>query len=129
MDDLVRKSVMLENSFKKWKTNTQRSRSRETTPITTEGFDVGVGEEEWIVNKDRAQWDAIFQCLNPMDGKIRGEDARRELVKSKLPNTILTKIWQLADTDKDGALDCDEFALAMYLISLKLDDYDIPDVL
>jgi len=107
----------------------ENSRSREATPITLEGFDCGVGEGEWVVDKHRTQWDIIFQRLNPMDGKIRGEDARNELVKSKLPNTILTKIWHLADTDKDGALDIDEFALAMYLINLKLDDYDIPDVL
>ena len=109
--------------------NFEHSRSREATPITTEGMDYGVGEGVWVVNKDRAQWDVIFQCLNPIDGKIRGQDARKEMGKSKLPNTILSKIWQLADTDKDGALDCDEFALAMYLINLKLDDYDIPDVL
>lgn len=31
--------------------------------------------------------------------------------------------------DKDGALDSDEFALAMHLIHIKLDGYDLPDEL
>lgn len=43
------------------------------------------------------------------------------MVKSKLPNAILGKIWKLADVDKDGMLDSDEFALANYLINLKLE--------
>ena len=43
-----------------------------------------------------------------------------EMVKSKLPNLVLSKIWKLADVDEDGFLDADEFCLAMYLISIKL---------
>ena len=43
------------------------------------------------------------------------------MVKSKLPNQVLGKIWKLADVDKDGQLDGDEFALANYLINLKLE--------
>ena len=43
------------------------------------------------------------------------------MIKSKLPNNVLGKIWKLADVDKDGMLDSDEFALAMHLINVKLD--------
>ena len=43
------------------------------------------------------------------------------MIKSKLPNNVLGKIWKLADVDKDGMLDADEFALAMHLINVKLD--------
>ena len=43
------------------------------------------------------------------------------MIKSKLPNNVLGKIWKLSDVDKDGMLDSDEFALAMYLINVKLD--------
>lgn len=42
---------------------------------------------------------------------------------------ILGKIWKMADVDRDGMLDSDEFALAMYLISLKIDGFDIPNEL
>ena len=39
-------------------------------------------------------------------------------MKSKLPNSVLGKVWKLADYDKDGYLDDEEFALAMHLIKL-----------
>lgn len=48
------------------------------------------------------------------------------MVKSKLPNSQLGKIWKLADVDKDGMLDGDEFALANYLIELKIGGHEIP---
>ena len=48
------------------------------------------------------------------------------MVKSKLPNSVLGKVWKLSDIDKDGMLDSDEFALAMHLINVKLDGYDLP---
>ena len=44
-----------------------------------------------------------------------------EMIKSKLPNNVLGKIWKLSDVDKDGMLDADEFALSMHLINIKLD--------
>lgn len=43
------------------------------------------------------------------------------MIKSKLPNNVLGKIWKLSDVDKDGMLDADEFSLAMHLINVKLD--------
>ena len=43
------------------------------------------------------------------------------MIKSKLPNNVLGKVWKLSDVDKDGLLDADEFALAMHLINIKLD--------
>ncbi len=52
--------------------------------------------------------------------------AKQEMVKSKLPNSVLGKVWKLADVDKDGMLDCDEFALAMHLINVKLDGHELP---
>lgn len=55
--------------------------------------------------------------------------AKSEMVKSKLPNSVLGKIWILSDVNKDGFLDSDEFALAMHLINVKLGGYDLPTVL
>ncbi len=48
------------------------------------------------------------------------------MVKSKLPNNVLGKVWKLSDVDKDGMLDADEFALAMHLMNVKLDGHDLP---
>ena len=52
--------------------------------------------------------------------------AKQEMIKSKLPNNVLGKVWKLSDVDKDGMLDADEFALAMHLISIKMDGHDLP---
>jgi hypothetical protein len=92
-----------------------------------EGIDLGAGEPEWIVNRDRAKYDTIFESLNPINSKVTGSAAKKEMVKSRLPNPVLAKVWRLADVDQDGALDSDEFALAMHLINIKLDGYDMPD--
>jgi len=91
-----------------------------------EGIDAGSGEPEWIVSKERYKSDAIFDTLNPVDGKVTGAAAKSEMVKSKLPNSVLGKIWKLSDIDKDGLLDADEFALAMHLINVKLNGHDLP---
>ena len=91
-----------------------------------EGVDKGRGEDEWVVSQDRCKYDDMFQSLNPINGKVTGASAKREMVRSGLPNSVLGKVWRLADIDKDGMLDADEFALAMHLISIKMDDHDLP---
>ena len=48
----------------------------------------------------------------------KGRAAKAEMMKSNLPSKELGKIWKLADTDKDGMLDMEEFALAMHLIKV-----------
>ena len=52
--------------------------------------------------------------------------AKAEMIKSKLPNNVLGKVWKLSDVDKDGMLDAEEFALAMHLMHIKLDGNDLP---
>ena len=95
--------------------------------IVFQGIDLGAGEPEWIVTKERSKWDAIFESLSPVKGKVSGSVAKKEMIKSKLPNPVLAKVWRLADVDSDGALDSDEFALAMHLINIKLEGYDLPE--
>lgn len=51
------------------------------------------------------------------------------MIKSKLPNSVLSKIWKLSDLDKDDMLDSEEFALAMYLIKIKLEGNNLPNEL
>lgn len=91
-----------------------------------EGVNAGIGDAEWIVTKDRASYDTIFDRICPNGSKVSGSTAKLEMVKSKLPNSILGKIWKLADADKDGFLDRDEFALAMHLINVKTEGNDLP---
>ncbi|CAI5797959.1 domain-containing 1 [Podarcis lilfordi] len=91
-----------------------------------EGAGEGIDDLEWVVSKDKPTYDEIFYTLSPVNGKITGASAKKEMVKSKLPNTVLGKIWKLADVDKDGLLDDEEFALANHLIKVKLEGHELP---
>lgn len=81
------------------------------------------------MNQSRKEADETFPTLNPNGGKITGSSAKTELIKSKLPNSVLAKIWRLSDCDKDGFLDADEWALANYLVKLKIDGHELPNTL
>uniref|UniRef100_A0A2I3GQV1 EH domain containing 4 n=1 Tax=Nomascus leucogenys TaxID=61853 RepID=A0A2I3GQV1_NOMLE len=94
-----------------------------------EGAKEGADEEEWVVAKDKPVYDELFYTLSPINGKISGVNAKKEMVTSKLPNSVLGKIWKLADCDCDGMLDEEEFALAKHLIKIKLDGYELPSSL
>ncbi|KAI4889811.1 hypothetical protein NFI96_009687 [Prochilodus magdalenae] len=91
-----------------------------------EGAGEGIDEVEWVVARDKPMYDEIFYTLSPVNGKVTGANAKKEMVKSKLPNTVLGKIWKLADIDKDGMLDDEEFALANHLIKVKLEGHELP---
>ncbi|CAL8273841.1 unnamed protein product [Merluccius merluccius] len=91
-----------------------------------EGISAGEDGEDWIVNRDKHRYDEIFYTLMPVNGKISGVNAKKEMMNSRLPNTVLGKIWKLADCDHDGMLDDQEFALAQHLIQVKLEGYEIP---
>ena len=95
-----------------------------------EGADYGKGElNEWVVAEKKHIYDALFESLSPINGKVSGTSAKKQMLQSKLPNTVLGRIWKLSDVDRDGMLDSDEFAVAQHLISIKLDGHDIPEAL
>jgi hypothetical protein len=37
-----------------------------------EGINAGLGEIEWVIEKDRVKYDQMFDELNPIDGKVTG---------------------------------------------------------
>jgi len=71
----------------------------------------------WATLVDKVESDGVMK-LQPggMEGKLSGADARGVLLDSGLEVGQLRAIWDLADIDKDGFLDRDEFAVAWYLI-------------
>ncbi|KAB1254987.1 EH domain-containing protein 1 [Camelus dromedarius] len=91
-----------------------------------EGAGEGIDDVEWVVGKDKPTYYEIFYTLSSVNGKITGANAKKEMVKSKLPNTVLGKIWKLADVDRNGLLDDEEFALANHLIKVKLEGHELP---
>ncbi|XP_005812118.1 EH domain-containing protein 4-like [Xiphophorus maculatus] len=94
-----------------------------------EGICAGADADDWIVSRDKHRYDEIFYTLMPVNGKITGVNAKKEMMNSRLPNTVLGKIWKLADCDQDGMLDDEEFALAQHLIQIKLEGYELPNEL
>ncbi|KAL6231835.1 hypothetical protein BDW75DRAFT_31687 [Aspergillus navahoensis] len=50
-------------------------------------------------------------------GTISGESAKQIFERARLPNEILGRIWNLADTKQRGVLDATEFIIAMHLLS------------
>ena len=51
------------------------------------------------------------------------------LMKSQLPFDTLANIWGLADIDNDGALDADEFCVAMHLCHKCMQGESLPKVI
>lgn len=96
------------------------------TPFETSYYDENCC---WgIDSSKRARYNQIFVKLAGEDGKANGEVVREELLKSKLPTPVLAKIWRLSDMDRDNCLDEDEFTLAMYLVEMKQQGFELPQV-
>ncbi|VVC40736.1 EH domain-containing protein, N-terminal,EH domain,Dynamin-type guanine nucleotide-binding (G) [Cinara cedri] len=97
--------------------------------VKTDGIHEGKFEQGWIVDYYRGPFDEIFNSLEKNNGKVIRAAAKEEFLKTKLPDSVLSKIWKLADIDNDGLLDSDEFALAMYLIKIKNEGSELPTTL
>ena len=84
---------------------------------------------DWdIPEPERQKYTAIFLQLsdNDQNAKLSGALVRPVLMKSNLDIAKLGKIWGLADIDKDGSLDKDEFIVSMYLVYKSLTDGSDP---
>uniref|UniRef100_A0A8D0FET4 Intersectin-1 n=1 Tax=Strix occidentalis caurina TaxID=311401 RepID=A0A8D0FET4_STROC len=73
--------------------------------------------------------DQQFHSLKPTSGFITGDQARNFFFQSGLPQPVLAQIWALADMNNDGRMDQLEFSIAMKLIKLKLQGYQLPSAL
>jgi len=60
-------------------------------------------------------YDELFQSMGPINGCLSGAVARKPLMECGVAMEDLRIIWDLSDFEKDGTLDADEFALAMFL--------------
>ncbi|KAL6463471.1 hypothetical protein MHYP_G00278620 [Metynnis hypsauchen] len=82
--------------------------------------------ESWVVSKDKPKYDEIFYNLSPHEGKLSGTKVKDWMVRTRLPSSVLGRIWKLSDVDCDGMLDDEEFALASHLIEVKLEGFGLP---
>ncbi|KAF1326512.1 Eh domain-containing protein 4, partial [Globisporangium splendens] len=64
----------------------------------------------------KPEYDTIFKTLRiDASGRATGANCLTPSKASGCAQDTLKAIWDLADVDKDGCLDADEFAVAMYL--------------
>ncbi|KAJ8908159.1 hypothetical protein NDN08_008253 [Rhodosorus marinus] len=79
-----------------------------------------VDQDHWVVSAaDKTKWTNSFYQLGPSGHPptVTGQQVRPIMVDSGLPTQALRKIWDLVDISGRGALDDEEFALAMHVIS------------
>ncbi|XP_015255503.1 PREDICTED: epidermal growth factor receptor substrate 15 isoform X2 [Cyprinodon variegatus] len=76
----------------------------------------------WVVSAaDKAKYDELFSKTDSdMDGLVSGAEVRDIFLKTGLPSATLARIWELCDIGDMGKLTREQFALALYLINLKL---------
>ncbi|KAK1891225.1 hypothetical protein KUDE01_010053, partial [Dissostichus eleginoides] len=88
------------------------------------------GPSVWAISpEERLKHDQKFDTLSPSMGFVSGEQARKFLLLSGLPPSVLAQIWALADMNKDGKMDRLEFSIAMKLIKLRLQGTQLPSAL
>lgn len=76
---------------------------------------VPANSEDWTIKTvDRLKYEELFESLQPVDGLLPGNKVRSVLMDSKLPLDALSKIWDLADQDRDGSLDKHEFVVVSW---------------
>ncbi|KTW31392.1 hypothetical protein T552_00037 [Pneumocystis carinii B80] len=82
----------------------------------------------WTITKEEKQtYDNIFKAWNGYKtGFIDGQTAVEIFTQSGLSKKDLELIWNLADSENSGKLNIDEFSIALHLIYLKLNGYEIP---
>jgi epidermal growth factor receptor substrate 15 len=64
-----------------------------------------------------AQYAALFEKSGAQNGVLPGEQAKQIFERAGLPNEILGRIWNLADTEQKGSLQVTEFVIAMHLLA------------
>nr|XP_014267592.2 intersectin-2 isoform X2 [Maylandia zebra] len=94
------------------------SNSSSTTSLASNSPKMGASD--WAVSQaSRLKYRQQFNTLDKlMTGYLSGPQVRNALMASNLTQTQLATIWTLADVDKDGQLQADEFILAMHLVDM-----------
>ncbi|CCM03840.1 uncharacterized protein FIBRA_05989 [Fibroporia radiculosa] len=87
-----------------------------------------MGGVPWDINPvAKARFDTFFDTLDPWRrGYIEASVAVPFFSQSQLPDGVMATIWELADTNRDGRLTRDEFAVAMHLVRETLKGKKLP---
>uniref|UniRef100_A0A3Q3X4R2 Uncharacterized protein n=1 Tax=Mola mola TaxID=94237 RepID=A0A3Q3X4R2_MOLML len=106
--------------------NFRSSNSSSTTSLASNSPKTGAND--WAVPQaSRLKYRQQFNTLDKlMSGYLSGPQVRNALLLSNLTQTQLATIWTLADVDKDGQLQGDEFILAMHLVEMAKTGQPLP---
>lgn len=63
------------------------------------------------------EYSSLFEKSGAENGLLSGVIAKQIFERARLPNEVLGRIWNLADTQGRGTLDTTEFAIAMHLLA------------
>ncbi|XP_028414300.1 ralBP1-associated Eps domain-containing protein 1-like isoform X2 [Dendronephthya gigantea] len=110
----------------------QRSSSHSSQSSNSSESDIEDTEENvWKINEEqKAYYLNQFRVLQPAEkGVVAGQKARDFFLKSGLGVDVLSKIWNLADLDSDGALNFEEFCIAMHIVVAVRHGLDVPATL
>ncbi|EMR09254.1 hypothetical protein PNEG_02588 [Pneumocystis murina B123] len=83
---------------------------------------------DWNIKpQERFQYSNLFKSIDKAnENYLTGDEAVSFFLSSKLPEKTLAHIWDLADLDKSGKLNKEEFIIAIHLIRQKLVGVDLP---
>ncbi|MCJ1424855.1 hypothetical protein MMC29_002743 [Sticta canariensis] len=70
-----------------------------------------------LVSEKVAQYSSLFDESGAQNGLLSGETAKQIFERAQLPNEVLGRIWNLADTELKGELGLTEFIIAMHLLA------------
>ncbi|KAI1790762.1 EF-hand [Ganoderma leucocontextum] len=84
--------------------------------------------EQWSIKpEERTRYDKFFDQLDTQKkGHLLSNVAVPFFGRAKLPNDVMATIWDMADSEHDGQLTRDDFAVAMHLIRQKLAGKELP---
>ena len=64
-----------------------------------------------------SQYSSLFEESGAQNGVLPGDSAKQIFERAQLPNEVLGRIWNLADTEQKGSLGLTEFIIAMHLLA------------
>lgn len=85
-------------------------------------------QRDWMLAPYVASYESRFQA-GQVGGFMTGKTAKDALTGTGVSVGHLRKIWDLADIDRDGKLNLNEFVVAMYLSDMVRQGHEVPSVL
>ena len=109
----------------------ESSEKDDTIEVNDEKEEEEESYDVWTITEEQQEYyiNQFKMMQKDLSGKINGSIAKEFFEKSNLPIYELSKIWQLADVDKDGALTLEEFCTAMHLVVLRRNNIELPTTL